>query len=149
MRKQLLNVWKWLHDAYGVYDPNILQQLNALLSFGIGKMKRCTVKVVSFIISSHSRWCGHIGNSVVKLAIETGLRIKYFCNSDKCFAFSDSAMSSILRIRYNHIYCLCRPTSHLLCWTRNNWVVLWLVSGSYWVWPVRKGLRPLGFLLIT
>jgi hypothetical protein len=37
--------YKWLH---GVYDPIILQQLNALLSFGIGEMKRCIVKV-SFI----------------------------------------------------------------------------------------------------
>jgi hypothetical protein len=40
--------YKWLHIAYGAYDPIILQQLNALLSFGIGEMKRCIMKV-SFI----------------------------------------------------------------------------------------------------
>ena len=34
--------------AMGAYDPIILQQLNALLSFGIGEMKPCIVKA-SFI----------------------------------------------------------------------------------------------------
>jgi hypothetical protein len=45
----------WLHDYNGAYDPNIMQQLNALFSFGIGKMKCCTVKDVSFIVTSQSR----------------------------------------------------------------------------------------------
>jgi len=60
--------------AMGAYDPIILQQLNALLSFGIGEMKCCIVKsnFIHCFIPLKPMWC--FGNRIVKLSIETHLK---------------------------------------------------------------------------